>query len=110
MSEIEGNVRIVSHEVKRDYANPTRVAVTFVVGSKAALDARDYTLSDEIMQKGAELCEKIPLMRVGIDTQGVPCYCNKSGEALDLNFIEFSAADESTEHYYRVTHNYIGIR
>jgi len=99
--------KIISQKVDRG-PDRSRASVTFIVEADSAADARDYVLSDEIMEKGIELCEQLPLMEVGLDERGVPLYCDKDGKPSDLMFVP--EQDKSEKHYYKVTYAYIGSR
>jgi len=107
MSEVNNKPRVVSENVKRDQSDPTRVAITFVVHANDPSDARDFAASDQLIQHGIRVCEKLPLLQVGISSRGMPCFCDKEGNLLDVGFIS-PDCERPTDYYYTVTYEYIG--
>jgi hypothetical protein len=105
------NVKIINAKVAQDKLDPTRASVTFIVESEDAGDAKDYVISDQILEEGIKLCEKIPLMQVGIDSRGIPAYCDRDGKPVRVDGdTAHTDHDEKQKHYYAATHTYIGVR
>ena len=104
------SVTIVKQTITQDVSNPTKAAVTSVLHSHDAMDARDYALSDRFIMESAKLVEKIPLIQVGISSRGVPFYCDAEGRPLNLGWIDPpKPGDPPADHYYCVTHEYNGV-
>ena len=101
---------IVRKSVQQDQADPTRAIVTFTIHAKEAGVARDYAISDQLIEEGSRLCSQIPLMQVGLAERGVPIFCDAEGTARDIAFIPAEKQAEITDYYYTVTYTYIGIR
>ena len=109
MTENQERPKIVKQSVQQDEADSTRVSITFVVHSNDAGAARDYAASDQLIEHGIRVCEKVPLMQVGIAERGIPFFCDAEGNVLDLGF---TAQDTSkpVDYHYSVTYGYIGMR
>ena len=104
------SVSIIRTKVDRNPTDASRAEVTFIVHSHDACDAMDFTQSGAIMDKGIELCKKeAGISQVGIDKRGVSVYCDKEGRPLDVGFVDPPEPGQKIDHYYRVTHSYIGI-
>jgi hypothetical protein len=107
---IPPSVTIIDAKVNRNPTDASRAEVTFIVHSHDASDAMDFTQSGTIMDKGIDLCKKeAGISQVGIDKRGVSIYCDKEGKPLDVGFIDPPEPGQNIDHYYRVTHSYIGI-
>jgi hypothetical protein len=107
---ISSSVTISSTKVTRNPTDASRAEVTFIVHSHDASDAMDFTQSGAIMDKGIDLCKKeAGISQVGIDKRGVSIYCDREGKPLDVGFVDPPESGQKIDHYYRVTHSYIGI-
>jgi hypothetical protein len=107
---IHQSVTIIHSKVDRNPTDASRAEVTFIVHSHDACDAMDFTQSGAIMDKGIDLCKKeAGISQVGIDRRGVSVYCDKEGKPLDVGFVDPPEEGQKIDHYYRVTHSYIGI-
>jgi len=107
---IPSSVTIIRTKVARNPTDASRAEVTFIVHSHDASDAMDFTQSAGIMDKGIDLCKKeAGISQVGIDKRGVSIYCDKEGKPLDVGFVDPPEPGQKIDHYYRVTHSYIGI-
>jgi len=102
-------VKIVKKEIKRDPNDSSRASVSFIVHSKDAMTVREFASSHQLIEEGISACEKLPLMRVGLDNQGIPIFCDAEGGMLDISFTPEEQA-KPTDYYYTVTHEYIGER
>jgi len=107
---IPQSVTMIHTKVIRNPTDASRAEVTFIVHSHDASDALDFTQSGSIMDKGIDLCKKeAGISQVGIDKRGVSIYCDKEGKPLDIGFVDPPEPGQKIDHYYRVTHSYIGI-